>query len=1155
MKTIIKILRILTQTETLITLLVTSIGSFVWWQLEASNNEAQILFWVSISSFIVLLTTRRFRGDSIYYNQFRNHLRQIENLAERLHPYTALEELESFNRNLDVHSLSKTHQNEIISLYHFVKGQCLIDTQENKKEGFEELVKAHKNNLSSLLMKEKALTSYFYLEDLNSASKLIDDILNQDPYNPRAWVIKSQLENLELKDIPHNVKEKTDFKHLFSIYLIKNRRYSDVKAVVSHDWEVIETVKITKSNFKYYCQLAFFYYNDFHATMTFYIDMSQNKSLVKHELLTKINHLLKKLDGNYGMTELFQKNPYYRQVTILLNFTDFYLNNEKDAIIRNYEVFKEGYEYNENGLVQMALALAQIEEYEKVFVLCNTSGKPSLQLYLIKAECHQKLTQIKEALLTYEYYFEKTSIELDFTEMKTCLVMIDLAVSLNVNPEEYYSRSLSNKSFQKTHYKSIVECYALRFDKTNDEIVRQKMEELLKIGEQLDKEEIFIVCIILATFNEFDKCKSLLEPIIDINKESRELRFYIEILYKSRKFHNELLECLEIWNTHFLTDEQLVHWEMDLRYSLGDYKRVKNIGEIGFDRYPKNGTIYFYLILALFRLEETEKLKHLIVRTPEYDFNYRVIFQIASIARHIGESKFAYNLAYNEVKKNPDNITVKEAYFGLLVKSNDRQEEQPIKAEVNTTVRVRSSEGDIKLIHLTDEQLQNNWMAKSFLEKKVGDKVSIQEPLTMKLEEYEVTQIMNKYTGLVAEITDEIHQGNKLQGYNIVSVRFPSDNIQEFEKTLKSTFGFSGEERHSHIQESLTKYENGQIFYSQLVNGVSPENPLLLYEHLTFFGKWLRIPSINHVKGADYSGINEYVVDITALPSLYDLTEYIDIENTSLIVSSFLIEHLKEKINEIDSHDGELMTLSIRMNEVRPQITSKAELQNRRKKYVNYLEWIDKYCRVEYAPNKLDIIEQMDRHDWSNWYFNYWIDVVFLSNQSNRCLVTNDEATFKMFFQQSKPMTTEYFSRKFRKGDLVISRYFLQNRYVGVSISAEILKDAFESNRIIEQNYYFKNCINALNYNFHLDKNVIFDGIIFLKYLYSLSHNLKFKNSIAETVMVECLRSYPMNLSLPSKLSQQIRKEFRLLGTAEIEVMKVIEKVLSIFDYHHETSN
>ena len=588
------------------------------------------------------------------------------------------------------------------------------------------------------------------------------------------------------------------------------------------------------------------------------------------------------------------------------------------------------------------------------------------------------------------------------------LTVIDLSYTSDQNCDDLID-SILKKNFSKDYHTNLISAYHQRFYEEKDDKVFKTINTITPFFGELPREEKIAVCSVLATIKKLEDCETYLKSIVNIDYESPELKFYIEVLHKLKKNHEELLIYLGKWNDEYEVDPRFLSWEIQLKYIQGDMKRIEFLAKKGKFNFPGSIHFFIHVCVALFRNEKDEELQDLKIEISKHDFPYQSAFQLASIYFQIGENEFASELAYQQLMKHPNNVVVKQGYFTLLAYGNKERVEDPLSIiDKDCSVRVIKN-NEVKLIHINEETLETNKIAKNFLGKKLNDTVRIQEPLTGSISEYKVAQIMDRYTGMVAEISEDLKEPTKIEGYNIVSIEAPTDDIQAFDKKLRETFGYEGEKRHSRIQDAFDKYEIGKLSFSELLTRVNEDNPLQIYEHLTLFGRWFRIPPLGFVKNVDYGNIKDFVVDITSLAPLVAFSNELEKSNSKLIVSSFLIEHIKHQINELEQSGDERMTLAIRMERVEPHITGKGELESQIKKYKSYLEWIDRFCKVEYSATKLDIISQFEDYDPNRWYFNYWIDTFFLSNSNTRSLITNDELNFRDFFQQSLPMTTEYF--------------------------------------------------------------------------------------------------------------------------------------------------
>ncbi|MEQ9299588.1 MAG: hypothetical protein RIF33_13530 [Cyclobacteriaceae bacterium] len=264
------------------------------WSIIEPSTEAYFTCAAFSIAFVISLVVRRTNNNDLYYESSKSNLEEIEKHRCDLKPYTALEQLESFISKFDDQHLSDSNKQRILSRFHYLKGQCILETSKNKSDGFEQLIKAYKLDHGSMEIKERAVTSLYHLNEISEAQSLSERLLEEDPYNARAWVVQvlTKLNN-SIDSGPPNVLKKTDFKFILSSFLINQKNFSEVKKLVQTDLnDDFNKIDLDHLNFRYYLQLALFCYNDFFGRSTLFVDLEKNLDFFENSEITEINQLL-----------------------------------------------------------------------------------------------------------------------------------------------------------------------------------------------------------------------------------------------------------------------------------------------------------------------------------------------------------------------------------------------------------------------------------------------------------------------------------------------------------------------------------------------------------------------------------------------------------------------------------------------------------------------------------------------------------------------------------------------------------------------------------------------------------------------------------------------------------------------------------------------
>src|SRR5690606_27791916 len=202
---------------------------------------------------------------------------------------------------------------------------------------------------------------------------------------------------------------------------------------------------------------------------------------------------------------------------------------------------------------------------------------------------------------------------------RICLFAITL-ISEGVISVEEIRILLLEKNFANPHHKVLLEQLINSFSQPRS--VSKEDIEHLKAGLKGDSGLSFYISVLYSENEYHDECISFTRTIIDENAESRELSFFIKVLNKHKKSHQqELLRLLKLWRINFSFDDLFLRVELDLRRILQQWDEIYEITKYGLERLPNDEQFLMYHLVSLQVLGKTDEISSLLPKISSFDFH------------------------------------------------------------------------------------------------------------------------------------------------------------------------------------------------------------------------------------------------------------------------------------------------------------------------------------------------------------------------------------------------------------------------------------------------------------------------------------------------------------------------------------------------------
>lgn len=1084
-------------------------------------------------------------------HHFNSNLRSIEELVKRFQSETALKLLKKIQEDIEDSYLSKSDRNDLLAWTYHLLGLCRVEDG-NSKKLFSSHIQSYQLNPNILEYKERACISYYYTHQKEKALKLAKEILDQDGLNERASAVRLFTDSsFTLSMIPSSVRDGKTFKRIYSNYLLiyGEGRETDAMEVILVDLEKrMIPQKIDFNNIDYW---------DLIGRFSFYIGTTEqpnNFASVKenyknNESIVYSNRILSMIFNAISDTELYKNYKAFKLTAFYYFQTDYLLNSNSDSVtemLKLYKIYLSEEKFSSQLATEILICLSQLYRYKDVLELTPFLDRNDCFVHLMEFQALNELDRNDGAEQSFLEYLTRLDLIGDI-EVNNLLSFADFLIRKKKDVLKFYQDNIESKRFEVEQHRIIVFCYFHRYIPEKTENIKGSLSIVRTTYSELRYELRYTVLIIYLAIKDFETAVSLIEEFHNWKTEQPALSIYTECLLRLRNDSTKLLEVLKFRRTHF-PEEYLFIQEILIYELVDNVAEILQIASAAKVRFPSNPNFSFYYVYSLYKLNEDKQLDTLLNDDLfKTSYNWKQKFLLSKICIEKGKKILGLELFYQETILNGSNSPIlKQNYFILTTTIGDRVDiPLPELVESGTVARVRTNQEEI-LLGIDEKSKIENWLVNRILGLRKGDSVKITDPITHKRIDVTVVHIFDKYSGLAAQIADEVGKSN-FTGMGIRSVRFENSNVESISKALIDAFGELGDKEKIKKDEAFKKYYNRQISFTELVRSVSRDEVLEVYSHLTSNQSqgFLVIPLCNFNNIRIKEDV-ELVIDFTSLPLLMKISE--DFEGLiqhKFVISQFAIELVENKLAEAKTIQEDGMVVSITSSGVRPTLYPPGYKEHRVSTLQKILVWIKNNCETRISKDKLDmIIQKPDLVKETDLYHNYFIDTIFISH--GRTLISDDRihnTNFKAhYLTVSLEFYLQYFYSDSFKMDLL--PILIHNHYVGLKLNSDSIMSEFKKPFYGGVNT-FHYCLENLPFSVNHDVTIFNEVLDFIKAIYVEEMPLYFKKETSQKVLVNALRHYPNLLHLKKNLIDEINSRFSLL---QIYIVDVLDDFTVAFD-------
>lgn len=618
-----------------------------------------------------------------------------------------------------------------------------------------------------------------------------------------------------------------------------------------------------------------------------------------------------------------------------------------------------------------------------------------------------------------------------------------------------------------------------------------------------------------------------------------------------------LRDDLQAWRLRYGIHSEFCIWEIQLAELLHDWKRMLEVVEAATGHVQDASGLRWAKLLALHKLKRREKLEaelESIVHNPT-GLHRRHLFNVASLAAHIGRVAWAQQLVYPLASRKED-MVARGKFFQLSLGQHGPEPAPDFThAEVGRTVQYSVDGVAQPRLALTDEAVHGgfNTFAQELVGKEKGRKYTLPHPATGRSLTVEILEINDAYDGLFKEILEAARQKSPDLPFEPLDLEGGED-IEQLNAAFSKALGAEGAARQLRNQQLFAEYEAGQTTFSGLAVGVFHHNALEAYHVLTAQDQpdvpGFVVPPRGLFSTVVIDPDELFILDWTSLPLLYQLSkEFALTLPARLGISLHIVEYLEQKVQELQRSKPVEMTVEVIGTSVRPHFYP-PEMHERHICYLQeLLAWIETHCTIRIVAEKLDVLRQTKLQAGDHEvHMQYLVDTAFLAAPPAVLLVSDDTTFLQMSLRPGNVISTEVFLGAVfpTEYEATLLPKLLDLHYVGLTFNEQTLLREFKqaggqfSGRALQS-------LKSLPRQLLMEPGSVQEVMNFVREVYLMATLLPEQKSRATvTVLTACLSHLALNAGLKSLLRQLLTLKFMLLQDRLAAVLADLEQAWEI---------
>lgn len=1054
---------------------------------------------------------------------------------------TALENLVSIEKRIQENSENISSQ-IMAHLYHLKASCCeLIGMDVEAKQNH---IKAHKRLPNNIRYLDRACISYYRLKD-NKYKELFKKLSEEDDYNPVLWAIRvyqsTDVLNFIQTHVPKLVLDDNRFKRLVFSHYLKETSF-DIKDLLNR----LEFNKLYNDLPEQINNENFFYaVTVLNAISTTFFRQNSVPFwgfIKRDELSLQFLNLSRLLVSSIISGEL---DPNLNNIV----FYAYWIENEIDyneSTLANLEQSYNKLSEKQNFIILLyATALFKRGDFKKTIKVLDTyAGDYDENLFSFRAFI--ELSHLGSASAAFQY-FDKLKLVDDVNLHNVCS-FITAILANNLAAESELKAAVDKVTFENKNYKNLT---TMLFDTLSKDKGKISLDDIEDLKNKLEENSSvsFYIAQILFENGYYNETSEFIKTFLNENEESRELRLYIYSLNAQKKENQvELLRLLKKWRENFSFNLEFLNIELNLRQILKDWDEIYHIAKHGYRQLPENESIFTSLVLATAWVNKYDEIEQYLPKLKDFKFqsteNVLRIFSVLVDAKYFED---ALNLLYEKAKNKLDALA-RQNFFFVSHAIPKKFYKNYKKVKIGRYVKLEINEVK-KVLYVDKDTLKNQPILQGALGRKVNEEFSISVGLNKKLEKARIIAVMNKFMALSDDIMEDAV--SPFSAMEMEQIKIDTSSKEKMDEAFIQSFGGQQLARKKHTDEVIKKYYRYEVSFSELVRANFEDSYFDAYLSLTselYNGFLIRPISTYPVQHLNKD--QNFVIDFSSGLLFYHLSQKLDLQFSRFVISNNLIHLIDALIRKTELSKSTKMSMTIENNRVVTHFIPKDFHKRRKEKLVEIKEWFEANCDIVVPEEKLNLMRQLDDQEQGNETdIGFLVDNALIAQRDNHFLISEDMVYSKHLRIIENTCSSEmYLKQFFASKEKEILAHLIEHRYVGLTLSADVIYDCYINQHKEGMNHIFKYALRNLSLKLGSQIENIEIVITFLKRI-ALSPVIspeKYKIDTTNTLVALLIGVNNVNEVLYLKAS--IQKEFRLTGDYLAITLKCLLDSMSILN-------
>lgn len=986
------------------------------------------------NDILVENTTERILEELTNKNdEIRELLPMYRSSIEKLHLKEAYEHLEAIRKIVIKRSATDY---ELLATIDYLMGKCSCYIRGNDEKvefirAFEEMKKA---NLFLIEIAEEYIYVNIKGQDKSQIIDLCNQVLDRDPDNAMAHagiiVLADDVEKA-YKEVPESVSKKMDFQFVIFYYVFN---HPEQELLNMDDIRCDIPENLTYDNLRQW---------------SFCMSIYSTKLLREGHYFCDGRKITPTLQNVYDITNRYKNlsvgtdiENIIPDVEFMALYSEFLLiedKNRRNSLIKSMKDIKPSKE-NMMPYVLMLLEMLMI----------NKDFDDAAQVLEKHKDCKDETLALVNFILPTRIFNKLFAVKAFEHLEKIKILLPDMHCQPVLSCVAMYAGDILQfknlKIFENPITQQIFE-YTLMYFSTKD----CDVETIKTLAEKAPKEAKFILAKILGSENHISEALEIIQPLIQEGAFSVEMGVYLSILRENEDYKDVFFDTLKKLRKNGITHvKEFLEDEYYLAIGCNDLTDAGEVICLLFEQFPDNNSVFYNYLNYLNLTRQKDKFSQYVGRVlntvednPILNCNF---FNLLVLQEYYKEG---LDFLYSAISRTKSQ-ELKDLWFEYMHTPHI----SPIINEEKDIVE----NGDFVVYEENGQVKSEDIFINSNTEKLIGHHVGENVILDRFgiISTAKIQCIYNKYHSL----TRQIYQG--LQHGQSKSIRmFTLDDLKGGDGDMLTNLMMlaGGLDNKKQIEDWEKRYAKGE---AMLISSFGNNNA---YEKCInrIFGndRIYCLPYQNYEKCPidDY----ECVLDITSVVLLSMLNKIYGLTfDKKFIIPQGLLIYLRqtlqrEKVN-IPSFISQDVVERLRLKKEASESFHIEILQ-----YI--LDWIEKYCTIEVATQKLNLHFQENGHS----FFEIESESMLLTIDKKRCMISEDWGLMTNY-ENFKILNIEAFLYLLNvKEKLTVSKFFADLHFVGVNVDLDYMLKQYHR-KVSNYPNTFGECLEALRINVYLTK-------------------------------------------------------------------------------------